>query len=363
MDYEGRRERLVARLRREGIAGMLVTNLANVRYLTGFTGSEASLLVTADRSVLMSDGRYEGQIQQECSGLEVAIRRPPMTWVQLVARQVRRMGLIQLAVEREHVTLEKYELLREALPACTLVATQGRVEALRQIKDRDELAQIRQAISVAESAFVSHWAAWEPEVSEREWADDLERQVRRLGADGCSFPPIVAGGAHAALPHARPRPVMLGESDLVLVDWGARWNGYCSDLTRVVPVNRISPKFEKLYDVVLRAQQAAFEAIRPGVPVDEVDRAARQVIEQARLGRRFPHGLGHGIGLEIHESPRLAPGQHQRLKAGMVITVEPGVYIPGWGGIRLEDDVLVTRSGCRLLTTLPREAHAWLVSF
>jgi Xaa-Pro aminopeptidase len=311
----------------------------------------------------MSDGRYESQIRRECSGVEVAIRRPPMTWVQLVARLVRRMRLTQLGVEREHLTLEKYELLREAMPACSLVATQGWVEQLRQIKDRDELAQIRQAIAVAESAFLSHWAALEPEVSEREWADDLERQVRRLGADGCSFPPIVAAGAHAALPHARPRPAMLGEGAFILIDWGARWNGYCSDLTRVVPVNRISPKFEKLYDVVLRAQQAAIQTIRPGVPVDQVDRAARQVIEQARLGRRFPHGLGHGIGLEIHESPRLAPGQRQLLKAGMVITVEPGVYLPGWGGIRIEDDVLVTRSGCRLLTTLPREAHPWVVSF
>ncbi len=363
MDFEGRRGKLSVRLRREGLAGILIRHLPNIRYLTGFTGSEASLIVTTDQSLLLSDGRYEQQIQQECSGLEVAIRRPNMDWTELAGRHLRRLRLAAVAVEAEHVSLDEFERLRTACSACQFVPVRGWVEQLREVKDREELGLLRQAIQIAESAFVSFWAAIEPDVTEREWADDLERQVRRLGAEGCSFPPIVAGGAHAALPHARPRDCPFCDAPFLLVDWGARYNGYCSDLTRVVPINRISPKFEKLYQIVLQAQQAAIQVVRSGVLLREVDQAARRVIEHAGLGRRFPHGLGHGLGLQVHEAPRLAPNQQAPLKRGMVLTIEPGIYLPGWGGIRLEDDVLVTGSGCRMLTTLSRDAMDWMVSF
>jgi Xaa-Pro aminopeptidase len=193
-----------------------------------------------------------------------------------------------------------------------------------------------------------------PEKTEKEVADELEHQIRLYGGKACSFPPIVAVGARAALPHARPTDQKIGAGDFVLVDWGADAGPYKSDLTRVLVTGKIPPKLERIYRVVLSAQDAAIAQIRPGLACHEIDQVARAVITKAGFGANFGHGLGHGIGLEIHEAPRLAAADHLKLEAGMVVTVEPGIYLPAWGGVRIEDDVLVTKGGCQVLTTLPK---------
>ena len=192
-------------------------------------------------------------------------------------------------------------------------------------------------------------------------ADELENQTRLYGGKGCSFPPIIAVGARAALPHARPTDQKIGADDFVLVDWGADAGPYKSDLTRVLVTGKIPPKLERIYRVVLSAQEQAIAAIRPGRTCDEIDQVARGLIAKAGFGKNFGHGLGHGIGLDIHEAPRLAARQSLKLEAGMVVTVEPGIYLPGWGGVRIEDDILVTKGGCEVLTTVPKQWEDALV--
>jgi Xaa-Pro aminopeptidase len=243
-----------------------------------------------------------------------------------------------------------------------LVPTSGWVEELRIIKDKEEIDRTRRACEQARRAFEVVRAKLTPEMTELQIAAELEYQARQFGAKGLSFEPIVAVGPRAALPHARPTSRRIGESDFTLIDWGANEGLYMSDLTRMVPTAKISPKLRKLYGVVLKSQLAGIEAIRPGVTCEEVDRAARSVIEKAGYGKQFGHGLGHGVGVEIHEAPRLAQGQTRELKPGMIITVEPGIYFPGWGGIRIEDDILVTRTGHEVLTSVPKDLDECLVA-
>jgi Xaa-Pro aminopeptidase len=243
-----------------------------------------------------------------------------------------------------------------------LVPTSGWVEELRIIKDKEEIDRTRRACDQARRAFEVVRAKLTPEMTELQVAAELEYQARQFGAKGLSFEAIVAVGTRAALPHARPTTRRIGEDDFTLIDWGVNEGLYMSDLTRMVPTAKISPKLRKLYGVVLKAQLAGIEAIRPGVTCEEVDRAARSVIEKAGYGKQFGHGLGHGVGLEIHEAPRLAQGQTRELKPGMIITVEPGVYFPEWGGIRIEDDVLVTRTGHEVLTSVTKDLDECLVA-
>jgi Xaa-Pro aminopeptidase len=233
---------------------------------------------------------------------------------------------------------------------------------LRQIKDREEVAEIRQAVRYAEKAFAAIRVTLRPEQTEKEIADALDYQLRRFGARGSSFPPIVAAGPRGALPHATPGDEPVGEQESVLIDWGAAGRLYKSDLTRVLVTGRISPKLRRIYGLVLAAQTQAIAAIGPGVAAQEVDAVARGVIAAAGYGRRFGHGLGHGLGLEVHEAPRLTAASSTVLQAGMVVTVEPGIYLPGWGGVRIEDDVLVTRRGHEVLTTAPKQLEEMILS-
>ena len=237
------------------------------------------------------------------------------------------------------------------------------VEELRAIKDRDEIAEIRRAVRIAEQAFGVVRASLRPEMSEKQIANLLDSQIRMFGGDGLSFDPIVAVGERAALPHGVATEKRVAEADLLLVDWGAWYGGYLSDLTRVLVTGKISPKLERVYEVVREAQRRAIDCIRPGVQMDAVDAAARNFIAAAGFGKNFGHGLGHGIGLEIHESPRIAKNTQQPLRPGMVVTVEPGIYIQGWGGVRIEDDVLVTRSGHEVLSSVTKDLEASLVQF
>jgi Xaa-Pro aminopeptidase len=352
--YQQRRDRVRGRLRSLGADGLLVTSFVNVTYLTGFTGSDSYLLVLPDQDLALTDFRYTQQFGEECPGLELAVRKPGTELLTLVERVVRSAKRRHLAVEADALTVAAWSRLTAKLEGVQWIPTQGVVEDLRQIKDQEEVAAIRGAIDVAERALAVVRAALQPDQTEKQVAYELEHQIRRFGGTGCSFTPIVGVGPRGALPHAVLSDHRVGESDFVLIDWGASRQGYVSDLTRILVTGRISPKLERIYEVVFRAQAAGIAAIRPGAVLKDVDAAVRKVIEDAGFGPRFGHGSGHGIGLQVHESPRLAAHQEGQLKAGMVITVEPGIYLPGWGGVRIEDDVLVTRAGCEVLSHVPK---------
>jgi len=359
--YAARREKLRRSFRKAGIDALLITNFTNVTYLTGFTGDDSYLLVLAKGEVLVSDPRYTTQLEQECPGLEASIRPPGLGMVDGVANVVQAGKVSKLGIEGSSMTVGLRDQIAAAAPKTALVSTADLVENLRVIKDKDEISEIRRAIWIAERAFGVLKASLRPERTEKEVADELENQTRLYGAKACSFPPIVAVGARAALPHARPTDQKIGADDFVLVDWGADAGPYKSDLTRVLVTGKIPPKLERIYRVVLSAQEQAIAAIRSGISCHEVDLVARTIIAKAGYAKNFGHGLGHGIGLDIHEAPRLAAKQQTVLEPGMVVTVEPGIYLPGFGGVRIEDDVLVTKGGCEVLTTLGKQWEDALV--
>lgn len=359
--FAKRRDKLRSQLRQANLDALLVTSFTNVSYLTGFTGDDSYLLVGKKQSVLLSDERYTTQLEQECPDLELAIRGPGKKMLASVEQEVGQLKARRLGVEADSMTVALHTALANSLGQVTLVACEGWVEQLRIIKDKEEIARTRVACDQARRAFEVVRATLTPEMTELEVAADLEYQARRFGAKCLSFPAIVATGARAALPHASPTRQKIGAADFTLIDWGVNEGQYMSDLTRILVTGKISPKLQKIYHVVLKAQLAGIDAIRPGVACEDVDRAARDIITKAGFGKQFGHGLGHGTGLNIHEAPRLAQGQTTILKPGMIVTVEPGIYLPGWGGVRIEDDVLVTRGGHEVLTSVPKQLEDCVV--
>ncbi len=361
-DYAQRRDRLRRLLKETGADSLLVTDFTNVTYLTGFKGDESYLVVDAKKEILITDRRYSEQLETECPDLELAVREPPVQMLPKLVEVLQAAKVKKLAVEGDSLTLGQATFLQKELAEVEIVPTSQLVLHLREIKDKEEVDLIRGAISVAERAFNVVRAMIRPDMTEKQIADELDHQIRLFGGSGCSFPPIVGVGPRAALPHGRPTEMKAGESPFVLIDWGAKVNFYISDSTRVLTTAKLAPKFEKIYNTVLKANQAGIEAIKPGAIMEDVDAAARKVIEGAGYGKMFGHSLGHGIGLQVHEQPRLAKEQKQPLKAGMVVTVEPGIYIPGWGGVRIEDDVLVTKSGNEVLTTTPKNLYDCVIT-
>lgn len=361
--FHQRRTKLARAVRVSGCDAILVTDFTNVTYLTGFTGDDSYLLVGPDVELIVSDSRYSEQLEEECPGLDIVQRPPGASIVPTVARAIKQAHVSRLAVESQSMTLALRDSLAAELPQVALMPSEGLVQQMREIKDRAEITEIRQAVELAEKAFQVVRATLVPGQSEREIAFELENQIRRFGGAGCGFPPIVAVGAHAALPHARPGEQLVSNGKLLLIDWGATARLYRSDLTRVLVTGKISPKFQRIYEVVRKAQQKAIDAIRPGAMVNQIDAAARKVIAQAGYGKQFGHGLGHGFGLEIHEPPWLTGDvtRNRPLRAGMVVTVEPGIYLPGQGGVRIEDDILVTRDGHEVLSHLPKQLEDCIV--
>jgi len=353
-DHGKRRSRLRSLVKKAGAAAILVTNVVNVRYLTGFTGSSGWLLLTADKEILISDFRYITQIAEECGDLEVEIRANTVPIHQAAANAARACGLSTVCIEADSLTLDAFRSLESEMEGITLPPTTGWTAKLRSIKDAYEISLIRRAIEMAQRTFTAVRASLRGDQTERLVAADIDRQIRLLGGEGVSFDPIVGVGPRAALPHANPGETKIEESPFVLIDWGAIADGYRSDLTRVLATGKIPPKLERIYGVVLKAQEAAIAAIKPGVLTKDVDDAARSVITSARHGKHFGHGLGHGIGLQIHETPFMGRKSEEPLKPGMVVTVEPGIYLPGFGGVRIEDDILVTKTGHEVLSTLPK---------
>ncbi len=354
MDHPSRQRRLLELLEQKKLDAFLVTHLANVRYLCGFTGSSAILATAGGRSAFFTDSRYTAQAREQVKGVPVKIvRGNPLAaaadWIK--ARRARRLG-----VESEHVTLAQRGSVAGLLPARTkLLPVGGLGERLRAMKDADEVACIRAAVNLASGLFPSLLRRLQPGRSESEVAAELEFAARRAGASGMSFETIVASGARSALPHGVASSQAIASKGFIVLDFGVILTGYCSDMTRTVHMGRPGAWARDAYQAVLDAQRAAVAAVGPGVTTGEVDRAARKVLAKAGLGRYFTHSTGHGVGLEIHEAPRIAKGLKDELQPGMVITIEPGVYVPGKGGVRIEDMVLVTGKGCEVLTPTPKE--------
>lgn len=356
-DHEKRRQRLRKLIQQQQLDSMLVTNVNNVRYLTGFTGDSSYLLIHGDEELLLSDPRYEEQIAEQCPDLPTYIRKPSEQILGVTCQQLAKQKLSDLVIEAGSLSVSQFDQLAAESRVGQLHKSTVQVETLRAIKDPSEVALLKHAVRIAESVFTSIRAQLTSNQTEREIANEIDLQIRKLGGSGCSFAPIVAVGPRAALPHAEPGESRIGDSPFVLIDWGACYAGYRSDLTRVLATSKIPAKFTKVYETVLAAQQAVISALKPGVMVSEVDQVARDVIAAAGMGKRFNHGLGHGIGLDIHEAPMLGKNHDRPLEPGMVITVEPGVYYPGWGGVRIEDDVLITADGCELLSSLSRDLN------
>ena len=364
MDHRFRQQRLQSKLKHSGLDALLITYLPNVRYLCGFTGSAAALLISERRSVFLTDGRYTAQARAEVQASRLIITRKASLlavaeWLRENARRFGVHGKWTLGIEAEHLTVADRERLAKSLPAsvCLRVLPPW-IENARMLKDADELKHIRAAVLLGSQLFGVVLKSIRPGVRESEIAAELEYAARKAGAESMSFETIIASGPRSALPHGRASTAPISSRGFVVCDFGVILAGYCSDMTRTVHVGRPTTEARRIYEAVREAQQAAVAAVTPGVSLGEVDGTARKVLKRNGLGRYFTHSTGHGVGLEIHEAPRVAAGQTEVLKPGMVITIEPGVYIPGKCGLRIEDMVVVTDRGCEVLTPTSKEMVA-----
>ena len=360
MNYAGRLRRLRAALAEHRLDALIVSHLPNVRYLCGFTGSSGALLVTAGRAVLFTDGRYRAQAREEVKAAKTVIvgKAPMLAAGEWLAenRKAFHRGPVAVGVEGEHLTVAAQKRLKAELSATfRLKASPSLIESARMVKDTAEIELIRASVEAGAGLFDTALATIRPGVAEIEVAAAMEFEARRRGAEGMSFETIIASGARSALPHGRASRQQIPADGFVVCDFGVILRGYCSDRTRTVYVGSASNGARAFYGAVLDAQQAAIAAIKAGVTCDEVDETARKVLHNNKLARYFTHSTGHGVGLEIHESPRVAAGQLQMLEPGMVITIEPGAYIPGQWGVRIEDVVVVTATGCEVLTPSQKE--------
>jgi Xaa-Pro aminopeptidase len=353
MNFPARQAKLREHLATTPFDGLLISHLPNIRYLCGFTGSAGMLLVEEAGSVFFSDVRYDTQAHDQVQSAKVVIARNAILQAvgERLSRRRKRAGGWTLGIEAEHCTVADKKRLNDQLPgAMRLKDSTAVVERLRMGKDTDELARIRAAVNLGAKLFDRALEVIRPGVKESEVAAEMEYAARRAGAEEMSFPTIIASGSRSALPHGRASEEPIRPGGFVVCDFGVILEGYCSDQTRTVWVGSAPRAAREAYEAVREAQVAAVDAVRPGATAGEVDSAARKVLQKAGLGRYFTHSTGHGVGIEIHEAPRVATRQKEILEPGMVITVEPGVYFPGKWGVRIEDMVAVTASGREVLT-------------
>lgn len=336
------------------VDAFLISALPNIRYLSGFTGSNALLLVRERTAVLLTDPRYTIQAATECDCTSKTVKSGPLT--SALAPELKKSKIRRLGVERNRISWATYQALQQSLPVgVELVAIDDAIENLRMVKDSSEIEAIRASVLLNSKAFSKALRRFKPEMKEFELAAEIDYQMRKLGASCPAFETIVASGPRTALPHAQPGPQSIRNNQLLLVDMGATLNGYASDMTRTLAVGKISAELKRMYQATLESQLAAIDAVKPGIAAGDVDAAARSVLRKNGLDQEFIHSTGHGLGLEIHEMPRLGRSGETRLEPGMTITIEPGVYREGVGGIRIEDTVLVTETGCEILTPTPKE--------
>ena len=358
MDFHARQQKLREHLSTARFDGLLVSHLPNIRYLCGFTGSAGLLLVEEGGSIFFTDVRYDTQAHEEVKAAKVVIARkaPIVALGEFLAKRRKRSRGHSLGIEADHFTVsEKKRLAKSISSGLRLKDAPPIVERLRLVKDEDELTRIRSAVALGASIYERALEVLQAGMKEVEVAAEMELAARRGGAEAMSFDTIIASGARSALPHGRASAQPIPSEAFVVCDFGVILSGYCSDQTRTVWVGNVTDDARCAYEAVREAQQSAIDAVRPGIAVGEVDVAARKVLRKAGLGRYFTHSTGHGVGLEIHENPRVADGQREVLQPGMVITIEPGVYFPGKWGVRIEDMVVVTAGGCEVLTPTSKE--------
>jgi Xaa-Pro aminopeptidase len=351
-EFASRRQKLIDRLRDVRAGALLVTALPNIRYLSGFTGSNAALLITPDRELLFTDPRYETQASQE-SDCEAKVAKGPLS--NEISKWIKRLRLKSIAFEQNRISFDDYRRVKEAAAPVRWKPMSGVVEELRMVKSQPEIATIRASVQLNSAAVDQALRRFHPSMTEVDMAAEIEYRMRRLGADGPAFESIVASGERSALPHARPTDHPIRPDRPLLIDVGATVAGYASDMTRTFAVGKLTPRLRRMYRAVLESQLAAIDAVRPGASCGSVDQAARVVLRGYGLDGLFVHSTGHGLGLEIHERPRVGRKEKTKLHAGMVVTIEPGAYQEGLGGIRIEDTVVVTSRGCEILTPTGKE--------
>lgn len=343
--------KLRTQMKKVNIDAFLVTSPENRRYMSGFTGTSAMCLVLPEKAYLLTDFRYIEQAKEQAPEFEVI-----KTGVNPFEKVKELAGSIeQLGIEEDHMTFAEYHKLKDTLHNIELSPQVKCLTELRAIKEPEELEKIRRAVEIADSAFDHILEYVKPGRTEEEIAIELEFFMRKAGASGPSFEFIAASGRRSAMPHGVASSKTIEKGDLLTLDFGAIYQGYCSDITRTIVFGEPDKKQRSIYEIVLKAQMAAIEAVKPGIKGKAVDAVARGVIAEAGYGDYFGHGLGHSVGLAIHENPRFSMNEDTVIEPGMVITVEPGIYLPGWGGVRIEDIVVVTKNGCEVLTQAPKE--------
>jgi len=349
-----RLERLRQALQEQQLDALIVTNPLNRRYLSGFTGSAGTLLITNDHALLMTDFRYEAQAKIEAPNYEFRLVSSEAVVAQSLPGLIQEFGIQRLGFEASTVNVAQFSSWRKELAAAEVQVkffeTEGLIEHLRRVKDPAEIDLLRRAVAIGDEAFAAIRSMLRPTMREREVAWELEKMMRERGAEGLAFDIIVASGDNGSRPHARAGDAELGVGRPIVMDFGARVNGYHGDMTRTVILGEADEQFWSIYNIVLEAQQKAEAAIRPGMTGLAADAVARDHIAAAGYAEAFGHGLGHGVGLAIHEEPRLSYLRQDLLPVGAVVSVEPGIYLPGWGGVRIEDLVIITETGVEVLT-------------
>jgi len=336
---------------KKDLDGVLIQNPFNRRYLSGFTGSFGFVVITKDKNIFVTDFRYIEQASNQCIDYDIVKHTDNNTIYDIINKlEIKRLGF-----EEEFITYQQYKELNNRLNSIQLVELEGIINKHRRIKSEDEIIQIRRAAEIADKTFAHICEILKPGVSEEEISLEIEYFMKKQGASGTSFDSIVASGIRSSLPHGRATDKIIEEGDFVTLDFGCIYNGYCSDMTRTIVIGKASEKQREIYDIVLKAQTEALKYIKPGIMGFEVDKVARNIIKEKGYGDYFGHGLGHGVGMEVHEEPRLSPLGKDPLESSMVVTDEPGIYIPDFGGVRIEDLVVVTEDGCEILSKSPKE--------
>lgn len=334
-------------LKEKGLDALLITNEVNTSYLTGLAITDSCVLFTRNKNIIMTDFRYLAEVGR----LEgFSLERVDGAFINTLASLVKRLRLKRIGFEGASLSYSTYTKLKKGLKGAVLVSTRGLIEEMRMVKGGGELKTMQEAIRISRAVFAYIRRVLKPGVSEAELAKKIDIYIRSNGGEGVAFPTIVASGPNGARPHAVVSKRKVKRNEPIIIDLGVRAKGYNSDLTRTFYLGKIDPKFHKIYEIIYIAQQRAISYIKPGRSISAVDRIARTFIAKAGFSGRFGHALGHGVGREVHESPKIFKTAKNRLLPGMVFTVEPAVYIPGWGGVRIEDMVLVTKDGCKVLT-------------
>lgn len=346
-------QKIQAFIAKENLDGLIISRLVSIRYLCGFTGSAGLLIVQPNRAWFLTDFRYQEQSKKQVKGARTIITKGETIAALKELTQFHDKNL-RYGYEADYLLANDLTRLKENLPGAILIPTVDAVELSSIIKDKDEIEDTQQAVDIGDVAFERILNILKPGIREMEVAAELEYQMRMLGSDRPAFETIVASGYRSALPHGIASKKKIAKGDFVTFDFGATYNGYVSDMTRTVVIGKATARQKKIYGIVLRAQKAGIRKVGPRVETQAVDAAARNIIDRAGYKKYFGHGTGHGIGLFVHSKPRLGPRSTEILKKGMIVTVEPGIYIPKWGGVRIEDDILVTATGRRILNQAPK---------